>query len=954
MCLSAFFRISEQGGYIILENVWELQEYNETSVKEISEYCGVSSLVSRLLVQRGIDNIEEARYFLQAGLENLTDPWIMGGMTKAVERINQAITGQEKMMVYGDYDVDGVCSTVILKECLERLGGQVDYYIPNRFNEGYGLNSESVQAVARQGCRLLITVDCGISSVDETKLANCLGMDVIITDHHTPPSLQPPAWAVINPKNDEVKAIANLAGAGVAFKLACALAKERIAAEDIYQWLELVALATVADIVPLLDENRIMVKYGLQMLAKTKRLGLKALISESGLEGKTIEGWQVGFILAPRLNSAGRMESARTSVELLGSRDELHAAQLAARLCQMNNERRQVEEVIYQEALTSVESEGKLTEKSVLVVGGEGWHQGVIGIVASRLAETFNRPVIVISWDGSSGKGSARSINGFNLYEALEATRSFLIGFGGHRMAAGLNIDRAQLLDFQNALQHYTDKMFIETESYRHLRVDVEIEEADIQAHLIDEIDVLRPFGEGNPVPCFVLRSNAISKPVRVGNNRAHLKFKTGRNNIDGIIFNRTDIKESTLQNCSQDLLFELDLNDFRGRKSLQLKIKDVRSTFLGYQPNKDHNNSFRLAKAVRRAVEETAAAHPVLFVYPGYRSLLKHQAVMEYFFNGHNVQPLHGHLSQEDRNIAQNQLARGIGKVFLITSSYLDYYRKNIGLPDNLRYVVRMWPSGLAEDLSNYCNLELETVEQAAPLVLYRSGEVSARGHIMVYANLSQTVRYWSDNYSEINVESGILDMMQRRAVRRTYTAGPEGIILSDGTHTAGGLHKGKVDEMILADSPFGLYEIASFTDYLPAGQEVRVGVAFEKSALSYNRRYLERLYPGIDTVNSILELLRQYRFGSRGFKLDDLAAKIARDCNQQFTRLEILSVFRILADLDLCRFQKSGSIMAIYSEGVEKTVSNIGNSPYYKEGLAEKQILADWEMELNKKLVW
>ena len=938
-----------------MENIWEFQECDEAAAKEISDNLGVSELVSRLLVQRGINRVDDARNFLQADLEHLTDPWEMRGMTTAAERINQAIACQEKIIIYGDYDVDGVCSIVILQECLERLGGQVDYFVPNRFSDGYGLNSESLQSLAKQGCQLLITVDCGISSVEETILANGLGMDVIITDHHTPPSIQPPAWAVINPKNDAVKAIANLAGAGVVFKLVCALAKDRISAEGAYEWLDLVALATVADIVPLLDENRILVKYGLQRLKDTKRPGLRALIQETGLEGKSIESWQVGFMLAPRLNSAGRMESARTSVELLRSRDEEHASQRAAQLGKMNNERRQVEEVIYQEALVSIESDARLAAQPILVVGGEGWHQGVIGIVAARLAATYNRPAVVISWEGSFGKGSARSIDGFNLYEALEQARNFLIGFGGHKMAAGLSINRTQLLAFQEALEQYTAKRFIKPE-YKRIKADMEIEAGDIHQYLLDEIQTLRPFGEGNPVPRFILRSNAINRPIRVGNNRAHLKFRTGPLNIDSIIFNRADINESTLPNCSQDLLFEIDQNDFGGKKNLQLKVKDVRSTFLGLRPSKDNNNSIRLAQAVGRAVEENVTGRPVLFVYPAYRSLLKHQAVMEYFLNGHNVQPLHGHLHAEDRVLAQNRLVRGEGKVFLITRSFLQYYQNNMGLPGNLRYMVRMWPDTSHDgDLSKYPHLEVENLVQSAKLVLYRSREITVDGgHLLVYANQPQTVRLFNDNYPEIEVESGILDMSQRRAVRRKYTAGAQGIMLSDGTHTAGWPYISEINGMILADSPLGLYEIAALTDYLRTGQELRVGVAFEKNSLAVNHRYLERLYPELDTVRIVMKALNQIEDSRRELKMDNLVSIINRYGNKQYSQLEMMSVLRILADLDLCRFEKSGNIRGIYSEDAEKLISNIGNTPYYMEGLAEKQILADWEIELNNALVW
>ncbi|MEA4925600.1 MAG: single-stranded-DNA-specific exonuclease RecJ [Syntrophomonadaceae bacterium] len=940
-----------------MENIWEFREYDEAAAREICKSLGVSRLISCLLVQRGIDNVEDARYFLQAGLEDLSAPGIMGGMQTAVERIKLALTRREKIFIYGDYDVDGVCSIVIMKECLERLGGRVDYYIPNRFREGYGLNGESVNLLADRGCQLLITVDCGISSVVETELAQRLGIDVIITDHHTPPALQPPALAVINPRNDKVKAIAGLAGAGVAFKLASALIQDLMPAEDVYQWLDLVALATIADVVPLLYENRIMTQYGLPLLSHTKRPGLKALMAESGLEGKTIQSWQVGFILAPRLNSAGRMDSARISVELLASRDEPQASRLAVRLCQLNQERRQIEDVICQEAVAAVESDPGLEHKSVLVVGGEGWHQGVIGIVAARLAEIYNRPFIVISWEGGMGKGSARSVPGFNLYQALEQSRDYLIGFGGHRMAAGLTIDRSQLPGFQAALQQYADRTLGGPQNYRRLPADMEIEDEDIKPQLIKELEGLHPFGEGNPEPCFVLRAHSLVKPMRVGNNRAHLKFKTGRNNLDGIMFNRSDIDDRALLGCSQDILFELGWNDFRGKQDIQLKVKDLKSTYANFRHG--HNQStLRLAPVIKLAVEETQAGRPVIFIYPSCRSLLKHQAMMEYYFSGCNIQVLHGHLYQEDKDLGLNRLIKGLGKVFLLTDAFLRYYRRRFELPGNLRQVVRMWPasSGKTDDyLSNYNHIQVDTWEQSTPLLFYRSREITdLQGNIWVYANKSKTVDYWNHNFAEISVESGIADMMQRRAVRQIYAAGNGGIILSDGTHTAGGAYIGSINRMILADPPLGLYEMAAFTDYLPVQTEIRVGVAFAPSDLGYNHRYLERLYPHRDTVDGVFKLLSRYRAVSSKIKTDYITAQIEIDSHHRFNRLEILSALRILADLDLCRFEKSGSIMAIYSDSAEKSLTHIGDTPYYLEGLAEKKILAYWERELNKALVW
>jgi single-stranded-DNA-specific exonuclease len=898
---------------------------------------------------------DEARDFLNAGLDCLTDPMLIRGMAAAVDRIRRAIENQEKVVIYGDYDVDGVCSIVLLKECLNRLGCKVDYYVPDRFGEGYGLNKEAIESLARDGCLLLITVDCGINAVEETKYAMDLGMDMIITDHHTPEPIQPSAWAVINPKNDDIKAIFNLAGVGVAFKLACALGTGRITEEEIYEWLDLVALATVADIVPLLDENRILVKYGLRALENTKRPGLRALIREAGLEGKPIQSWHIGFVLAPRLNSAGRLGSARSSVELLDSYDEKDAGAKAILLCNLNNERRLIEESIFQEAVAQVDRDIELEEEPILVVGGEGWHQGVIGIVASRLADLYNRPTIVISWEGNTGRGSARSVGGFNLYDALKYASASLLQFGGHRMAAGLSIRLDQLYEFKLALRHYVDASLIELKRQKIYRVDMDIDEEDIREQLMEEIELMRPFGEGNPAPRFVLRASAISSPVWLGNNQAHLKFRTGSNNIEAIAFNRSDMIDYPLQKSSQDLLFELDVNEFRGKRSLQLKIKDLKSSIIPDTFNGEDCNYNRLMGAFRRTVEELREKRPVIFVYPAYRSLVKHQAVLEYYIDKQNLQLLHGHLSIEKRTSGQNQLAKGVGKVFLTTESFLQYYQKNFELPMGLSYIVHLWP--LAMQHHNKLNLgerEIETIH-ADKFSFYRSSDVQLdSGRVLVYANLGRTVNSLRKNYKYLQVEAGLTDMKQRRAVRREFMEVAKGVLVIDGTHTTGRTNFGCINQVILADAPFGRYEIASFIDSLRMENEIKVGLAFDRSSLKHNHSFLNRLYPDPDMVQATLAILRQNGLRMSSENTDKLVSRIRSELQPEYSRMELLSIMRILADLGLCRIEKSGSIMAINSMDVDNTMNRICSSPYYLEGLAEKQVLAEWETELNKYLVW
>jgi single-stranded-DNA-specific exonuclease len=937
-----------------LKKSWEFQNYDETIAKKFHQQLGISMLAARLLAQRGIRDLEEAKDFLYADLNKLTDPWSIGGVTAAVKRIKKAIEVQEKVVIYGDYDVDGVCSIVILKECLESQGCLVDYYVPNRFKEGYGLNKEAVESLAGH-YQLMITVDCGINSVEEIELAISLGMDVIITDHHTPPPVQAPAVAVINPKNDSIKSIINLAGVGVAFKLACALLEDQLPQEYVFKWLDLVALATIADIVPLMGENRILVKYGLRVLQNTQRLGLRALIRETGLEGKAIQSWQVGYLLAPRLNSAGRLESAQASIELLASHDEEQASAQAARLCQLNNERRLIEEGIYQEAIEKINGYPDLTEEMIIVVGGQDWHRGVIGIVASRLAEQYNRPTIVISWEGNIGRASARSIGIFDIYEAISSAQAHLLQFGGHRMAAGLSIMQDQLSNFKAALKQYGVENLLEFERNKVFQVDMEIEEEDIKQELIDEMELLHPFGEGNPVPRFALRASTINSPAWVGKNQEHLKFRIGSKNIEAIAFNRRDRTEYPLQNCNHDLLFELDTNEFRGKRSLQMKVKDFKSTFISDQIiGKEETNSVRLALAISRAVEELREKRPVLFIYPSFRSLQKHQAVLEYFFNKSNVQAVHAHLGLGARKRAQEELAQGQGRVFISTRSFIQYHQDKHDLPANLRYIVRMWPLAKAEqDALDFGNRELETIRQADHLIFYRTREFSGDGQVLLYANLGTTVQRLKNNYSGLNIEAGLTDMSQRRAVRRDFIAAMSGALLSDGTHTAGH-YISKVGEFILVDSPLGRFELASITDYLNPKQEIKIAVGFDKTSFERNHDFLNRLYPSLGTIEEVLLYCLRFKPSRSGTSMDTLLASIDLHFNKVYSRMEILAVLRILADLGLCRFEKSGSIIAINFVNAKNSLEGVCNTPYYLEGLAEKQVFADWEMELNKELVW
>jgi single-stranded-DNA-specific exonuclease len=939
-----------------MQTIWDFKEFDDEAAAQISRQLQVSGLTARLLVQRGVRTAEEAHSFLYAGIESLTDPGLMQGMAAAVERITRAIATREKVTIYGDYDVDGICSIVILQECLEMLGGQVDYYVPNRFQEGYGLNKEALELLARQDCRLLVTVDCGITAVEEIQWAASLGMDVIVTDHHTPPALLPPALAIINPKIDGVAAYADLAGAGVAFKLAAALGAGRVSEAAARGWLELAALATIADVVPLTGENRIIVKHALKVLHHTKRPGLLALLREIGLEGKSIQSWQVGFMVAPRLNSAGRMDSARSSIELLTCTEASAAAVEAARLCQINDERRMIEEAVYQEALAQAGRELSRAETEILVVGGQDWHLGVIGIVASRLTEVFNRPAIVISWAGDHGRGSARSVGDFDIYAALQGVGNYLLAFGGHRAAAGLSISRDQLDSFVSILQQNAGTAAGAGKEEKHYRIDMEIEAEDITPEFMAEIELLSPFGAGNPLPRFVLRGSVLRKLRRVGKKREHLQFITEINDVTGIAFNRADGQDHSLWTCGQDLLFELATNDFGGASRLQLKVQDFKATFMTSQRNGEDSNFQRLLQAVGRAVEETRAGRPVLFVYPGYRSLLKHQAIMKYYFNQDNVQALHGHLNAEPRQAVQSQLDQGKPRIYLITQAFLQYYLRGQDMPKNLRYVVRMWPlSDPDPDLSRLGQLQIVTLAQAQrPLFFSNPGPDGTASRVLVYANRPTTIEQWQANRPALWVEAGLQDMKQRRAVRQLYISSRAGGLIIDGTHTPGSPYIDTIDELVLADSPLGLYELARFADYIPAGQEISIGVSFDRTSLDYNRSYLQRLYPDQAAVEAVLAGFMHSAATQVPTQNDRLVQLMSGRLKGKYSGLTIRAALRILADLGLYRYDKSGSISAINLSEAEIKAHSLASTPYYMEGVAEQDILTAWEMQLSSALGW
>ena len=540
----------------------------------LARELGTAPIIGQILWNRGLQTAEAARAFLHPEDEPYCDPFLMMDMERAAHRILEAIHVGEQIVVYGDYDVDGMTSTTLLMKNIRALGGMVSYYIPNRFTEGYGLNGAALRQIAAEGCGLLVTVDCGISSADVVAQMDG-AMDIIITDHHLPGAALPPAYAVINPhRADCPYPFKELAGVGVAFKLVQALwqlEEERLYADD----LDIVALGTVADLVPLVGENRKIVQAGLRRMTERPSPGIAALIRVSGCEGKSINTGMVGFQLAPRLNAAGRIETARRGVELLTAEDVHEAVSIAAELNALNMERRDLE----QDILTEAESMlgGFTPDVPAIVVAGEDWNAGVIGIVASRLVEKYYRPSIVLTRQGDVYKGSCRSIAGLHMYDALAACRDTLIQFGGHAMAAGLTLECNRLEDFRCAFANYVNTHLNYEDFTPKISIEALVAPADWTIPMVEEIALLEPYGMGNPRPIFGVRDVRPRTAAAIGADGKHLRMEVGtrEKRVAALYWNYGELAELVTEEAS-DLAYTPSINEWQGMRSVQCMADSI------------------------------------------------------------------------------------------------------------------------------------------------------------------------------------------------------------------------------------------------------------------------------------------------------------------------------------------------------------------------------------------
>jgi single-stranded-DNA-specific exonuclease len=557
---------------------WIWPDHNHDQVMEFARNLQVPPALARLLIKRGIIDQTEARAFLSPAPEQLHSPWLMLGMEQSVARICEAIEKNQQIMIHGDYDADGISATVILVEAIRALGGQVDYFLPNRFEEGYGLHIEPLVQFKAAGVSLVVTVDCGINAVKEVAYASKIGLDLIVTDHHQPRDPLQEAVAVINPLQEKCPyPFKDLSGAGIAFKLAVAL-MEKNRAPFPFALLDMAALGTTADVVPLLGENRAIVSEGLDVLRGLGRVGFKALVEAVGLEKNRISSTSLAYILAPSVNAAGRMGAALPAAQLMLEKDELVAAELAGNLHRSNLQRRSTEKNILAAAETAAEAQLAAGDGRIITLAGDGWHHGVIGIVASRLVERFNRPVALIALDGDDGRGSARSIPGFDITAALADSAQLLSRFGGHEQAAGFAIPAEKVAELRDNLNRYALQQLGDHLLKGRLYIDAELEEEEIELKLVSNLDSLQPYGTANSMPLFGSRAWQIQSWRLVGADQSHLKLKVAKKGriLEPIVFSGARYQHQLEKGRLVNLAFRLKSGSFRDKTTLDLEVKDI------------------------------------------------------------------------------------------------------------------------------------------------------------------------------------------------------------------------------------------------------------------------------------------------------------------------------------------------------------------------------------------
>ncbi len=558
-----------------MKKKWSFYEVEQEKINEISNKYNITKLLAQILVNRGITEEKEIRTFLEPTRNDFYDPFLLPDMEKAVDRIIEAINNQEKVMIFGDYDVDGITSVTVLKKFLKERGLETGYYIPNRLEEGYGLNKEAVEKIIEQGYTLIITVDCGISGIEEIEECNKLGVQTIVTDHHEQGENIPNAYAVVDAKRKDNKyPFRELAGVGIVFKLIQAIStKLNLEEKEYLKYLDIVAVGTISDIVPLINENRVIAKLGLMLIKMTKNIGLRELIIASNY--KQIDSNTISFGIAPRINACGRMGHQEEALKLFLTDNIVEAKEITNKLNKYNSERQEKEGNIFKQALEKLQTEN-IENRNTIVLGGDNWYHGVIGIVASKLTESFFKPTILVCFEGEDGKGSGRSIPSFDLHEALSYSGNYLEKFGGHAMAVGLTLKKENFESFKEKFEEFAEQKNIK-QIIPTIKIDCEISKNDLKLETVEELKKLEPFGEKNQRPCFVYKGLKINS-IRALSEGKHLKLSLRDDNqlIDAIGFNLGHLADEFLIGDKVDIVGILEINEYNGIKKVQINLKDI------------------------------------------------------------------------------------------------------------------------------------------------------------------------------------------------------------------------------------------------------------------------------------------------------------------------------------------------------------------------------------------
>lgn len=584
---------------------WKIDrlKIEEGNDEDIISNNNINPIIEKLLIKRNIDSNEKIKRFLYDGIDKLYSPLMLKDMDKAVQRIIRAKENDEKITIYGDYDVDGITSTAVLYSFLNSIGCNVTYYIPSRLSEGYGMNKKAINGIAKDETTLIVTVDTGITAIEEAKLIQELGMELVITDHHEVQGDLPDAVAVVNPKREDNEyPFRDLAGVGVSYKLVMAL-EEKLGIKDDdknKEYLELVTLGTIADVVSMLDENRIIVREGLNIIKNTTNVGLKALIEATKIgEKEKLSTKDIGFIIAPKLNAAGRLGDAKIALELLLEKDKEKAQAIASELLLKNIERQTTEQSIYNEAVEIIEKDTSLRNSNIIIVKGNGWNHGVIGIVASRLVSKFYKPVIIFNEEDEKLSGSARSIEDVNIFKIIEKGKELLLKFGGHEGAAGLSLKSENYEKFKELVIDIANKEIDDEMLIPSCYIDLEIKSDEVTEELIKELSILEPYGPGNEKPIFKI-SGVISNANLMGKNLEHLKLKikSENNSIDGVFFHGSNVYKDIIVDEEYEIVGELEINEFNNTRSMQCMMIDLANS------SKYMNDTNYYVSLYRRVIE--------------------------------------------------------------------------------------------------------------------------------------------------------------------------------------------------------------------------------------------------------------------------------------------------------------------------------------------------------------